>query len=73
MQCIIDMLQLLIWNILSFFFNYNVWKLILFEGKYFCTGCHENQMAIIPARVVQVGFIFALKSSDFIKTDMNDI
>jgi len=22
-------------------------------GKYFCTGCHENQLAIIPSRVIQ--------------------
>jgi len=22
-------------------------------GKFFCTGCHENQLAIIPARVIQ--------------------
>lgn len=22
-------------------------------GRYFCTGCHTNQLAIIPARVLQ--------------------
>ena len=29
-------------------------------GKFFCTGCHENTGAIIPARVVQVGIYLYL-------------
>jgi len=31
----------------------NSFRLCNYLGKFFCTGCHENSTAIIPARVIQ--------------------